>query len=175
MPEPETPRDYRRVIESHNFRQGVMLQLLPMLDKVRFGMFDPNPNLIGLPGGTVGDLRTGKVQTMERGDLITRRLHINAKDEPTEIYDYLMRSISSANDQPADLEWVRWMERLLGYCLLGSLPYHIWPMWTGEGGNGKSVLARLLSYILGDLCALVRWSELTHDERGADKMQCLCG
>jgi phage/plasmid-associated DNA primase len=148
-----------------------MLQLVPMLDKVRFIMFDADPYLIGLPGGTVGDLRTGEVRTMEREDLITRRLHLNAKDEPTPIYDYAMRSISSANDQPADLEWMAWMERLLGYCLLGSLPFHIWPLWTGEGGNGKSVIARLLSYILGDFCALVRWSELTHDERGSDNSQ----
>jgi phage/plasmid-associated DNA primase len=172
LPEPDRPdRDYRRVIDSHHFRQGVMLQLIPMLDKVRFGMFDADPYLIGLPGGKVGDLRTGEVLTMERRHLITRRLRINAKDEPTEVYDYFMRSISSANDQPADEKWMKWMERLLGYCLLGSLPSHIWPLWTGEGGNGKSVLARLLSYILGDFCALVRWSELTHDERGADNAQ----
>ena len=172
MPEPRTPlSDYRRILESHNFRQGVMLQLVPTLDKVRFSMFDAEPYLIGLPGGMVGDLRTGQARTMERGDLITRRLHINPKDESTEVYDYLMRSISSANDQLADEGWMQWISRLLGYCLLGSLPFHIWPLWTGEGGNGKSVVARLLSYILGDFCALVRWSELTHDERGADNAQ----
>ena len=101
-------------------------------------------------------------------DFLTRRLRITAKEQPTPIYDYFLRSISSANDEPADEDWMRWMERLLGYCLLGALPYHIWPLWTGEGGNGKSCLARILHYILGDFCALVRWSELTHDQRGGD-------
>jgi hypothetical protein len=172
MPEPwQSGKDYRRVLESHNFRQGVMQQLVPMLDKVRFEMFDADPYLIGLPGGMVGNLRTGETRQMKREDFITRRLYIGAKDVLTPVYDYFMRSISSANDQPADEAWVAWMERLLGYCLLGSLPFHIWPLLTGEGGNGKSVLARILSYILGDFCALVRWSELTHDERGSDNSQ----
>ena len=170
-PPPEAKRDYRRVLDSHQFRFATMQQVVPMLDKIRFDMLDTDPYLIGLPGGMVGDLRTGQTRQMKREDFLTRRLRITAKQQPTPIYDYFMHSISSANDQPADEDWMRWMERLLGYCLLGSLPYHIWPLWTGEGGNGKSCLARILHYILGDFCALVRWSELTHDERGGDNTQ----
>jgi phage/plasmid-associated DNA primase len=104
-----------------------------MLDKVRFDRLDTNPYVIGLPGGMVGDLRTGQTRQMRREDFLTRRLRITANQQPTPIYDYFLRSISSANDQPADEDWMRWMERLLGYCLLGSLPYHIWPLWTGQG------------------------------------------
>jgi phage/plasmid-associated DNA primase len=170
-PPPKAKRDYRRVLESHQFRFASMQQIVPMLDKIRFDMLDSDPYLIGLPGGMVGDLRTGQTRQMERKDFLTRRLRITAKEQPTPIYDYFLRSISSANDQPADEAWMRWMERLLGYCLLGSLPYHIWPLWTGEGGNGKSCLARILHYILSDFCALVRWSELTHDQRGGDNTQ----
>ena len=170
-PPPKAKQDYRRVLESHQFRFATMQQTIPMLDKIRFEMLDSDPYLIGLPGGIVGDLRTGQTRQMERKDFLTRRLRITAKQEPTPIYDYFLRSISSANDQPADEDWMRWMERLLGYCLLGSLPYHIWPLWTGEGGNGKSCLARILHYIMGDFCALVRWSELTHDQRGGDNTQ----
>ena len=170
-PSPTAKRDYRRVLESHQFRFATMQQTIPMLDKIRFEMLDSDPYLIGLPGGMVGDLRTGKTRQMERKDFLTRRLRITAKPQPTPIYDYFMGSISSANDQPADEDWMRWMEQLLGYCLLGSLPYHIWPLWTGEGGNGKSCLARILHYIMGDFCALVRWSELTQDQRGADNTQ----
>jgi D5 N terminal like len=170
-PSPMAKRDYRRVLDSHQFRFATVQQVIPMLDKIRFDMLDSNPYLIGLPGGTVADLRTGNTRQMERKDFLTRRLRITAKEQPTPIYDYFLRSISSANDQPADGDWMRWMERLLGYCLLGSLPYHIWPLWTGEGGNGKSCLARILHYILSDFCALVRWSELTQDQRGADNTQ----
>lgn len=139
-PSPSAKRDYRRVLESHQFRFATMQQVVPMLDKVRFDMLDTNPYVIGLPGGMVGDLRTGQTRQMKRDDFLTRRLRITAKQQPTPIYDYFLRSISSANDQPAEEDWMRWMERLLGYCLLGSLPYHIWPLWTGDGGNGKSCL-----------------------------------
>ena len=170
-PPPKAKGDYRRVLDSHPFRLATVQQIIPMLPKIRFEMLDANPYLIGLPGGIVGDLRTGQTRQMKREDFLTRRLRITAKQQPTPIYDYFMRSISSANDEPADEDWMRWMERLLGYCLLGSLPYHIWPLWTGEGGNGKSCLARILHYILSEFCALVRWSELTHDDRGGDNTQ----
>lgn len=170
-PPPKAKVDYRRVLDSHQFRFATMQQIIPMLDKIRFEMLDSDPYLIGLPGGVVGDLRTGQTREIKRDDFLTRRLRITAKQQPTPIYDYFLRSISSANDEPADEDWMRWMERLLGYCLLGALPYHIWPLWTGVGGNGKSCLARLLHYILNDFCALVRWSELTQDQRGGDNTQ----
>lgn len=170
-PSPNAKRDYRRVLDSHQFRFATLQQIVPMLDKIRFDMLDSDPYLIGLPGGMVGDLRTGQTRQMELKDFLTRRLRITAKQQPTPIYDYFLRSISSANDQAADEDWMRWMDGLLGYCLVGSLPYHIWPLWTGEGGNGKSCLARILHYIMGDFCALVRWSELTHDQRGGDNTQ----
>jgi hypothetical protein len=121
-PSPLAKRDYRRVLDSHQFRFATLQQVVPMLDKVRFDMLDSDPYLIGLPGGLVGDLRTGKTRQMERKDYLTRRLRISAKEQPTPIYDYFMRSISSANDQIADEDWMHWMERLLGYCLLGYTP-----------------------------------------------------
>jgi phage/plasmid-associated DNA primase len=59
-------------------------------------------------------------------------------------------------------------ELLHGYFLIGHYNFHIWPIWTGVGGNGKSENARLIKSTLGDFCAVVRWSELTHDECGGD-------
>ena len=105
---------------------------------------------------------------MERADFLTKRLRLVATNTPTPVYDYFLRSISSANDQPADLEWMSHFELLHGYFLIGHYNFHIWPIWTGVGGNGKSENARLIKSTLGDFCAVVRWSELTHDERGGD-------
>jgi phage/plasmid-associated DNA primase len=95
-------------------------------------------------------------------------LQLAATNTPTLVYDYFLRSISSANDQPADLEWMSYFELLHGYFLIGHCNYHIWPLWTGVGGNGKSENAKLIKRTLGDFCAVVRWSELAHDERGGD-------
>ena len=96
--------DYRRNLENHLFRTAVLGQIVPQLGTVRFEQLDASPYLIGMPGGTVADLRTGDLRKMERGDFITRRLRIVARDEPTPAYDYFLRSISSENDRPADLE-----------------------------------------------------------------------
>ena len=49
------------------------------------------------------------------------------------VYDYFLRSISSANDQPADLEWMSHFELLHGYFLIGHYNFHIWPIWDRRG------------------------------------------
>jgi len=121
-----------------------------------------------MPGGMVADLRTGQLRKMECTDFLTKRLRFVATNTPTLVYDYFLGSISSANDQPADLEWMGHFELLHGYFLIGHYNFHIWPIWTGGGGNGKSENARLIKSTLGDFCAVVRWSELAHDERGGD-------
>ena len=169
MPEPTDESDYRRVLESHPFRLAVVGELKPRRGVVRFDQLDANPYLIGMPGGMVADLRpSGPLRKMERADFITKRLRFAAANVPTPVYDYFLRSISSANDQPADLEWMSYFELLHGYFLLGHCNHHVWPLWTGVGGNGKSENAKLIKRTLGDLCAVVRWSELVHDERGGD-------
>lgn len=164
-------KDYRRSLENHLFRTAVMGQIVPQLGGVRWEQLDANPYLLGMPGGTTVNLRSGEIRKMERGDFITKRLHISAKDIQTPCYDYFLRSISSGNDEPADEEFMAHLELFLGYCLIGHYNFHIWPLWTGAGGNGKTELAKLIKSTLGDFCALVRWSELAHDERGGDNTQ----
>ena len=167
----DSQKDYRRSLENHLFRTAVLGQIVPQLGGVRWEQLDANPYLLGMPGGTTVDLHDGKIRKMERPDFITKRLHISAKDIPTPCYDYFLRSISSENDRPADEEFVAHLELFLGYCLIGHYNFHIWPLWTGAGGNGKTELAKLIKSTLGDFCALVRWSELAHDERGGDNTQ----
>lgn len=164
-------KDYRRSLENHLFRTAAVGQIVPQLGGVRWEQLDANPYLLGMPGGTTVDLRSGEIRKMERADFITRRLHITAKDMPTPCYDYFLRSISSENDHPADEDFVAHLELFLGYCLIGHYNFHIWPLMTGAGGNGKTELAKLIKSTLGEFCALVRWSELAHDERGGDNTQ----
>jgi hypothetical protein len=167
----DSQRDYRRNLENHLFRTAVLGQIVPQLGAVRWEQLDANPYLLGLPGGQVADLRNGVIRKMERADFLTRRLRIIARDTPTPCYDYLMRSVSSINDDVADEDWIAHMEMFLGYCMVGHYNFHIWPLFTGAGGNGKTELAKIIKSSLGDFCALVRWSELTHDERGGDATQ----
>ncbi len=139
------------------------------LSRELFASTNSKPVLISsVCRGMVANLRTGAPRKMERADFLTKRLRIVATNTPTPIYDYPLRSISSANDQPADLEWMSHFELLHGFFLIGHYNFHIWPIWTGVGGNGKSENARLIKSTLGDFCAVARWSELTHDERGGN-------
>ena len=40
--------------------------------------------------------------------------------------------------------------RFLSSCLSGEVTDHKFYMWTGSGGNGKSLLVKLLQHTLGD-------------------------
>ncbi|MBZ5596860.1 MAG: hypothetical protein LAN83_00945 [Acidobacteriia bacterium] len=170
MPEPDDPeRDYRRILDSHSFRRDTAAQIGFMRDHARFEQLDGDGFLIGLPGGYVFDFRTGQERQMLRADFITRRLRFRPDPTmPTPVWDYFIRSISSANGQPPDQDWIASMTSLIGYCTLGIFTDHVWPLWTGSGRNGKSGLARLMQFILSDFCVTVRFSELVRDDRGGD-------
>jgi putative DNA primase/helicase len=51
---------------------------------------------------------------------------------------------------------IRWILRLFGYSLLGTCEEHIFPIFYGSGGNGKTKLVLFINHILGDsLCQLI--------------------
>lgn len=108
----------------HIFRIATQGQLVPQLGTVRWEQLDASPYLLGMPGGTVADLRTENLRKMERVDFITRILRGVAKNQPAPVYDYFFRSISSANDEPADEDWMAHMELLLGYWKDGDCQDH---------------------------------------------------
>ena len=169
MPPPANENDdYRRVCDSVTKRGNVVNWVAPNCDKIRAETLDANGYLIGLPGGKTCDLKTGAIRDMTLEDRLTRRLRITPKPGETPVYDYLLRSISSANDQPPDTDWIRYMEAFLGHCMIGELLYDHWPMWEGDGGNGKSVMVSLIGYCLQDFVATVRFTELAKDEKGGD-------
>jgi len=135
-------KDYRRSLENHIFRTAVVGQIVPQLGGVRWEQLDASPYLLGMPGGTTVDLRTGEIRKMDRSDFLTRRLRITAKDIPTPCYDYFLRSISSANDRPANEEFIAHLGLFLGYCLIGHYDFHIWPLWTGSVETGRPSLPK---------------------------------
>ncbi len=57
--------------------------------------------------------------------------------------------------------------RFLSSCLSGEVPVHKFNMWTGSGGNGKSMLVKLMNYALGDYAKTMDVSYITKERGGS--------
>jgi putative DNA primase/helicase len=86
----------------------------------------------------------------------------------TPVFDKFMREISNENGKAPDKEWIAYMLRFCGYCLLGEYMEHVWPIWVGSGRNGKGALERVIESILGEFAVHLRWSEIAEQKMGAE-------
>ena len=57
--------------------------------------------------------------------------------------------------------------RFLSSCLSGEVNEHKFYMWTGSGGNGKSLLVKLLQHTLGDYSKTLDVSYITKERGGS--------
>lgn len=171
LPEPDNPaRDYRAKLKSHQFRSAALKQIETLLPPINYGrIFDQNGYLLGLPDGKVMDIRTAEIRSMEHRDFITKR--INVMPDPkmaTPVFDKFMREISNENGKSPDQDWIAYMLRFCGYCLIGEYVEHVWPIWVGSGRNGKGALERVIESVLGDFAVHLRWSEIAEQKMGAE-------
>ncbi len=108
--------------------------------------FDGDGWLFNCANGTL-DLRTGALRPHAASDMLTKLSPISF-------------------DGDADLGHWRWhieyflpnpdvrryVQRQLGRSLVGAHLSDDFPIWYGEGANGRSTMARALQHILGDYC-----------------------
>jgi len=107
--------------------------------------FDQHPYLLNTPNGVV-DLATGQLLPHDPGLKLTRMTAApydpNA-DCPT--FRRFLMDIFGGNGR-----LVAYVQRLLGYCLIGGNPERIFPVFWGLGANGKTTLLEAVSHALGD-------------------------
>ena len=110
-------------------------------------IWDPDPWLLGTPGGTV-DLRTGKLRPAAQDDLISKLTAVTPSD--TAHCPLWLKYLNEATR--GDKELQAYLQRRSGYCLTGITREHDLMFLWGPGGNGKGVLltARVSHY--GRLC-----------------------
>jgi putative DNA primase/helicase len=100
----------------------------------------------GLPDGNVVDLGTGIIRRMQREDCMTVRIAVTPDaTQDTLRWKKFLEEITCGNAPLA-----KYIVQLCGLCLSGH-PEQILAVCWGTGRNGKGVLWRLLSKILGSL------------------------
>jgi putative DNA primase/helicase len=165
LPQPKKGHDYRAKLKSGPFCREVAAEATIKLPPIKKETFDRDHYLLGLPNGAVAELRTGNVRTMQREDFISNRLYIAPDAEmPTPRWTRFVSEIAVRN---AELEG--FLLRLCALCLTAHPFQGLFFFW-GKGRNGKGVLLRLLSHILGhSFVAVFRPGEVTVSKFDEDR------
>lgn len=107
--------------------------------------FDRDPWLIGTKTGKLC-LRSGHLTPSLPSDRLTRVVNVEyAPDATCPRWETFLREVFSG-----DQELIAYIQRMVGYCLTGSVCEQVFWVFWGMGANGKSVLAEVLRLILCD-------------------------
>jgi P4 family phage/plasmid primase-like protien len=116
--------------------------------------FDRDNYLLATHKGTV-NLRTGELRAHEPADLITSFAPVAPQQGDPVVFTRFLREITCDDDELA-----RFLQVSLGACLSGAVESHWMLFWIGAGRNGKSTLAEIVAYIMGDYARKVPASVL---------------
>jgi putative DNA primase/helicase len=146
------PHDSKAHLKSAHFPKAVVSIAVTELEHIRFAdCFDVNPDLLGIPGGRVVELRSGTIRAARPSDYVSKATTVtpDATIQPTRFLQFL----DEVSKRDAWL--ARYLLRLMGYCLTGHITQDYLGFWTGIASNGKSILCNLLTRTLGDYVATI--------------------
>lgn len=130
---------------------------------VRAAAFDADPYLLGVQNGLV-DLRTGELLPHDPARMVSRLCRVDLAAEGSRPRRFIRALLQIFRGRRP---MVRYLQRLFGYVLLGVRPVHLVVFLFGGGGNGKSTIVELLTWILGDYAATASMS--TFEEMQGDR------
>ena len=106
--------------------------------------WDSDPMLLGVTNGVV-DLRTGKLRSGKRSDLITMHIDLAFDDKAScPKWHKFLQDIFGG-----DKQLIEFVQRSVGYCLTGDTSEQVLFMCYGTGANGKSTFLDVLRSVLG--------------------------
>lgn len=148
---PENARDgdsFKHAKRSNN-ASGIeaMLKLLRKKKAITADQLDSKHYLINCTNGTV-NLQTGQIAPHDKADFLTRIVHsAYDADATSEAFNEFLQQI-----QP-DANIRAFLQRSIGYSLLGVVRERSFWILYGTGNNGKSVFTNLFTHLLGEYAA----------------------
>lgn len=120
----------------------------------RADQWDRNEWILNTPNGVV-ELRTGQVRHPKREDFATKMTAVAPLGDCPVWMAFLQRVTGS------DAELMDFLQRMIGYCLTGSVRDHAFFFVYGEGGNGKGTFLNTIDYILADYAKVANMEMFT--------------
>ena len=98
-------------------------------------------SLFPLSNGKCVELKTGELRDIKQEDLFTKTSRATDLGTKPEIIERFVADIIP------DEQSRQMLQTTLGFCLTNELPDRKLFVWLGDGGNGKSIIIRMLSMI----------------------------
>jgi P4 family phage/plasmid primase-like protien len=118
-----------------------------------YSAFDANPNLLGFPNGLY-DLAKNEFRAPTHQDKVSKYCAWDyVRGATDERFDTFIREITSDDHGKPNAVRAKTLQYRLGQMLYAGNKLTTFDIWQGEGANGKSVLAKLLSAGLGEYAA----------------------
>ena len=146
-----TDEDIAKAIRKHAKRSESLNSITHMLTLARFeglsvpaSLFDSNDHLFGVQNGVI-DLSEGKFRNSFSDDFITQTGEVEfVKNKGCRRWRKFILEIMDGNKEMSSF-----IQRLIGYTLLGGNPEEIIIFFYGHGANGKSTLINILNKLFG--------------------------
>jgi putative DNA primase/helicase len=130
--------------------------------------WDADPWLFGVANGVI-ELKTGKLREATQKDRITRFSPVTF--DPSATCPRFEQFLAEIFD--GDMALVDYMQRMVGYCLTGSIREQCLFCWWGSGSNGKTTLLNVLRYVFGDHAVNLPFSALEMTNRNSHDLVAL--
>lgn len=102
------------------------------------------PYLLPIKNKKVIDLRNGDIRFRLEDDFYTYFCDVEPSENKTEIMQNFINSLMCDNKKN-----IKYLQKILGYCITGETDAQCFFIWWGKGSNGKSLLLNLLNKIMG--------------------------
>jgi len=140
-------REAKRLVKAGNGKElNMMIRLAQCAAEVVVPAhrLDADPWLFNAANGTI-DLRNGKLRSHDRGDLLTEAVAIVYDSRATcPLWERFLGDVFQG-----DGDTIAFIQRWVGYCLTGDVSEQKALLFHGGGGNGKSLLVKVVLELLG--------------------------
>lgn len=113
---------------------------------VSSNILDSEVDAICTKSGIV-NLQTGTIEPFNKNRYFSKQCPYEVSFEPPETFLSFINQIMLQNKS-----LVRWVQVFLGHCLTGRTSEQIFPIFWGQGANGKSVLLDIIGSLMGPYC-----------------------
>ena len=135
-----------KFLSSKKSSTNIIYFLKPMItiDEFQSKLNRKYPYYLPIKNNMIVDLRNGRVIHRERKHYFTFFCDVEITKTKTNFFNDFISKIMCE-----DMEAVKYLQKILGYCLTGDITGRVFFIWSGIGKNGKSVLLNLMKRILG--------------------------
>lgn len=122
---------------------------------IRPADFDADPWALNTPDGVV-NLITGQLRPARREDFCRKMTKVGPNNKKPSVWlNYLDYATNG------DQELQRYLQRVAGYCLTGSIAEHAFFFLYGDGGTGKGTYKDMLDWLLQDYAVAANMDTFT--------------